>query len=137
MSDDIFQKALERCEQLERELDELRKFIKKYQELNGEVKTVSVAATMRIEARQADHSNKSVPDIAFDICQQFSRPIPVSELVQIIHQRGRKIGGKDPKINLSSMLCRDTRFENIRGRGWKLAESKSNEALRDKAQRPA
>jgi hypothetical protein len=49
--------------------------------------------------------------------QAIGKPTPTSDLVDILASNGVVIGGKDPTINLSSILSKDGRFKSERVNG--------------------
>lgn len=107
----IFQKALTRRKELRQEVTRLDTFIKTYQEL--EKTSVSTIA-------KGSLTGKSVPDALAAIFATRDEPIPLRELSNLLAEHGRPPGGENPIANLSSILSRDPRFENVSGRGWRL-----------------
>ena len=129
----VFDKALAKRRRLVRELERvptyqelvrLDAFIKTYHELED---SGSTEPTHKVESRITASRGRrrvSLPNVAFSILSQCSAPLPVRELVAILGEQGRPVGGKNPKINLSSILSRDPRFENVPGRGWRVKREK-------------
>lgn len=124
----ILQRALARRKQLVRELEKLptyqelirlEQFVQFYHELEGEGRgRKDIEPHGRGVGRR--QRRKTIADVAVDICLDKGEPIPVRELIGLLAERGRPVGGKNPTINLSSILSRDPRFENVPGRGWHL-----------------
>src|SRR3972149_652579 len=120
----VLEKAMARRARIVRELEKLPTyrellgldgFIATYRELAGEDQPVPEARAL---GRPAKNRKPTIPDIAAEICLAKGEPIPVGELVTMLAERGRPIGGGDPNINLSSVLSRDPGFGYVRGRGW-------------------
>ena len=61
----------------------------------------------------------SIVDQAVEILSD-GYPRTTKVLLNLLSERGAKLSGKRPHINLSSMLSRDPRFLNERGKGWSL-----------------
>ena len=52
------------------------------------------------------------------IISAVGRPMPLGDLYQSLVRAGVKVGGKDPRSNLSAKLSGLDGFESIPGKGW-------------------
>ena len=108
------------------ELTRLDAFIETYREFEGGDLTTATNVVERPTTPSRGRRRESLPDVAFTILSSCSAPLPVGELASILKERARPVGGKNPNINLSSILSRDPRFETVPGRGWRLKREKPN-----------
>ena len=138
----VLRKALAKRKQLVRELNHLPAyqelvrldaFVATYHELEGGGAASSSFAPEAQTTPPRVRLRESIPDAAFAILHDCSTPLPVGELVSVLEESGRPVGGKNRNINLSSLLSRDPRFENVSGRGWKLKSEAPNDAETDDA----
>jgi hypothetical protein len=58
------------------------------------------------------------------VLDELAMPVTTADLLEMVREKGAKVGGNDPLTNLSSSLSRDPRFVPIRVDGksmWWLA----------------
>ena len=131
----VLEKALAKRNRLIRELERvptyqeltrLDAFIETYREFEGGDLTIAANADEGRTTPSRGRRRESLPDVAFTILSSCSAPLPVGELASALSEQGRPVGGKNPNINLSSILSRDPRFETVPGRGWRLKREKPN-----------
>jgi hypothetical protein len=123
MADNVLERALRKRETLAREMAELDQFIAKYKSLSNDAvfsRTTVVVPPARhtysagvplplmdaeIRAKLADLSQEKA---ALLILDEFG-PMSAKDMVARLEGFGFKIGGKDPAINLSSVLSHSKR----------------------------
>lgn len=54
------------------------------------------------------------------VLQAANKPLLVDEIVDALRSSGRKLSGKQPRANVSSILSRSALFSHQKGRGWSL-----------------
>lgn len=134
MSDIVLQNALRKrqsiCDQMDElgaELRRLEEWIAMYRQLSGDI-APTVAPEPQIKLQPEVRSRPKGADTAVDILRErHPTPVPTLDMLTRMQDRGVVIGGKNPAMNLASMLSRDPRIENIKGQGWVLVGDHRNE----------
>lgn len=76
---------------------------------------LSGGSTTEVRIRQ--RSRLTQTDAAALVLNEKAIPLPTPALLQLIEQKGSKVGGADPLVNLSSALSKDDRFDSVRWGG--------------------
>lgn len=129
MSDIVLDKAKLRLEALEKEADELRRFIRMYVKLSGSsfearLATPAIApgnATFYGGGPEASDfsSRDEIVSAAREVLKTISpRPMQIGDLFDALIDRGIKISGKNPKGNLSAKLAPPDDIVYVKDEGW-------------------
>ena len=132
MSDAILKRALNRKAKLLQELKEVEDFIRVYhqfanlpmvQDRAPDVVVSDGDTTMIAEVKQRVRLSDTIPGAAERVLRDHGEPMKLTDLIQAMSARGVQIGGKDPKVNASSIFSRARNLKNIRGRGWWISDT--------------
>ena len=117
---DIVEIAKAKREQLAAELAEIESFIRTAESLLSEAPNPSATAIKapRKRVRRGRSISEATVSAVRDALNEFNRPIPISNLVQIVREKGVEVGGKDASATLSARLSNSGEFQSHRGVGW-------------------
>lgn len=126
MADNVLERALRKRETLAREMAELDQFIAKYKSLSNDTMlsrsipvipprgfTIDTPLPLRDSEIRSKLADLSQEKAALLILDEFG-PMSAKDIVARLEGFGFKIGGKDPTINLSSVLShsKHARYDN-------------------------
>lgn len=122
MSDDpIYQRALERLQEISKERRELEDFIATYRKLAGVQVKAPEPVSAALGSPRKPASTEAIVDAAMEILAKKGEPMKLGALYDALTSMGLVIGGKIPRNNLGAKLSADKRLETIPGAGWWFA----------------
>ena len=130
-------KALQRQEDLRKELDEISQFLAMYERLSGTKIEQDNSGTEFTLSPRRDASPRQIADIVERLLREANRPIQRGELAALLEARGVAIPGTDKPRYLGTILWRNKeRFPNIPGEGYFLPDLMS-EDQKERSSHPA
>lgn len=78
------------------------------------------AGEIEVESHRFTSKQKLATEAIADVLQKQQGPIPTSQLLTYLAQKGIKFGGQDPRNVLSVLLSRSKLFKAHGHRGWTL-----------------
>lgn len=126
MSDDILKKAISRRGQLAEEMKEIDSFIATYRRLQSDIPqnvTFATGTTLLTSAPNVSVKVRlGIEAATCNILREAGGTLTTKEILSRLIDHQFHVGGKDPINNLASVLSRSMEIENVRGKGWRLAE---------------
>ena len=129
MADDVLQNAINRRNELSKELEDLNNFIALYRRFaavkvqdvvphSGKLTTLPFTITVR----------SSVETAAISILSEADNYLTTQVILNRLYDRGVHVGGKNPANNLASVLSKSEKAINVRGKGWVFSSRDQNES---------
>lgn len=132
MEDPVYQKAVERCEKLRgqmqnlaAELEEVERWLRLYGQFAGSAERPKTGARKRVRYATGPQLLVKAKTILGD-----GKPLPTRALLEQLRAHGLEVRGKDDSwkvVNLSQILGRERKrngtFMNDRALGWSLAKA--------------
>lgn len=120
MEDGIRDKAESKLARLEREADEIRAFLRVYDELSDGTNPAQPADDAAVEEPIVEASSRDeIIAASRDVLRDhYPNPVKIGVIYDLITAQGIKIRGKQPKGNLSAKLSQPADLVYVKDEGW-------------------
>lgn len=122
MNVEVYFKAVEKIDTLQRELRRLEEFVSTFRELAGDdCADISQRLRVRLQTRSRQHTATRLSEMERTVVEliiEHGAPIRRAELFRLALKRGVTLAGAKPLINFSSKLSRMTSLINLPKLGY-------------------